>query len=246
MTLLDMVQDILSDMNSDEVNSITDTTESLQVAQIVKTTYYNIIDGRDYPWLHELFQLDSSGTSLRPTHMALPESVIDLDWIKYDVKKPSETRNRYTKILYKTPEEFLEITDRRNTDDAVVLIIQDDTGVDINLYTNTAPQYFTSFNDETLVFDSYDSSIESTLQASKTQCFGKRSVVFQMSNSFVPDMPVQMFSYLLNEAKSVAFLTLKQMPNSKAEQASVSQKRRMSQDAWRIKNGITYPNYGRK
>jgi len=59
-------------------------------------------------------------------------------------------------------------------------------------------------------------------------------------------MPVQMFSYLLNEAKSTCFAVLKQMPNAKAEQQAMSQKRRMSQEAWRIKNGITYPNYGRK
>ena len=52
MTLLEIVQDILSDMDSDEVNSINDSVESLQVAQIVKTAYYNIVDGKDYPWLY--------------------------------------------------------------------------------------------------------------------------------------------------------------------------------------------------
>ena len=55
-----------------------------------------------------------------------------------------------------------------------------------------------------------------------------------------------MFSYLLNEAKSTAFLTLKQMANQKAEQQSVSQRRRMSQESWKITNGITFGNYGRK
>jgi hypothetical protein len=79
-----------------------------------------------------------------------------------------------------------------------------------------------------------------------TQYFGKRSVTFTLSDSFTPDLPVQMFSYLLNEAKSVCFATLKQVANVKAEQASISQKRRMSQEAWKIKSGITYPNYGRK
>jgi hypothetical protein len=46
MTLLEMTQDILSDMDSDEVNSINDSVESLQVAQIIKTTYFNIVNGR--------------------------------------------------------------------------------------------------------------------------------------------------------------------------------------------------------
>lgn len=246
MTLLEMTQNILSDMDSDEVNSISDSTESLQVAEVIKTTYYNIIDGRDYPWLKELFQMSASGTTARPTHMTLPENVIDLDWIKYNCIKSGETRNRFKTIKYKTPSEFLDIVNDRVSDNDNVTVISDSTGVELNILTDTAPTYFTSFDDETLVFDSYDSTIESTLVASKTQCFGKRSVVFNMTDSFIPDMPVQMFSYLLSEAKSVAFITLKQTPNSKAEQASVSQKRRLSQEAWRIKNGITYSNYGRK
>ena len=43
MTLLEITQDIMSDMDSDNVNSINDSVEALQVAQVVKTTYYNII-----------------------------------------------------------------------------------------------------------------------------------------------------------------------------------------------------------
>jgi hypothetical protein len=246
MTLLNMVQDILSDMNSDEVNSINDSTEALQVAQIIKTSYYNIIDGKDYPWLKELFQLDGNGTALKPTHMAMPETIIDLEWIKYDCKKDGETRNRYTTIDYKTPEEFLDIVYRRLSTDSNILVVTDATGVKLNIHNDRPPQCFTSFDDNTLVFDAYDSDVESTLMNSKTQCFGKRSVAFTLSDSFTPDLPVQMFSYLLNEAKSTSFLILKQMPNPKAEQIATSQKRKMSQEAWKIQNGITYPNYGRK
>ena len=246
MSLLEIVQDILSDMNSDEVNSINDSMEALQVAQIVKSTYYNIIDGKDFPWMHELFQLDSSGTASAPTKMKLPETIIDLDWIKYNCKKPTDTKDYFKKIIYKTPEEFLEITDQRDSSSSNITTITDTSGIKFYIYTDKAPTYFTSFDDEFLIFDSYDSGIDSTLRNNKTQCFGKRSPIFTLDNSFVPDMPVQAFSYLLNEAKSTAFAVLKQMPNAKAEQQAISQKRRMSQEAWRIKNGITFPNYGRK
>ena len=36
--LLEIVQNILSDMDSEEVNTISDTVEAMQVAQIVETT----------------------------------------------------------------------------------------------------------------------------------------------------------------------------------------------------------------
>ena len=214
MNLLAITQDILSDMDSDDVNSINDSVEALQVAQIIKTTYYNIVDGKDYAFLYELFQLEASGTNDRPTHMKLPEDIIDL-------------------------------ADARDSTATNIKKVTDTTGITINILKDKCPQFFTSFDDEHVVFDSYLATIDTTLQKSKTQCHGKRSVAFTLSDTFIPDLPVQMFTYLLNEAKSACFLTLKQMANQKAEQISITQRRRMSQDAWRIAKGISYPNYGR-
>jgi hypothetical protein len=195
--------------------------------------------------LYELFQLDASGTSSRPTHMKLPENIIDLKYIKYNCKTLTDTKDKYLKIKYLMPEDFMEVVDKRDSSKSNVTVVTDPTGISINVMKDKAPEYFTSFDDENLVFDSYDSEVDTTLQNNKTQCHGKRSVAFTLSDSFTPDLPVQMFSYLLAEAKSTSFVTLKQMANAKAEQVSVSQKRRMSQDAWRVKNGIHYPNYGR-
>ena len=245
MTLLDMVKDILSDMDSDEVNSITDTVEATQVAQILKTTYYSIIDGKDYGFLYELFKLDSLGDSTKPTHLVIPETIIDLKWIKYNCKASASDKDLYKKIIYKNPEDFMDIVDIRDNTQSNITIVTDSTGIKLNIYKDRAPQYFTSFDDETLVLDAYDSGIDSTLQSSKTQCHGKRSVVFTLDDDFTPDLPTQMFSYFLAEAKSTAFLTLKQLPNAKAEATSKVHKRRMSQEAWKVTNGIYYPNYGR-
>lgn len=246
MTLIEMVQDILSDLESDEVNSINDSTEALQVAQIVKTTYYAIVDGRDYPWFKELFQLETSGTTARPTHMKLPETIIDLEWIKYNCRKAADTKDKFTKVEYRDPEEFLNILDQRSSDASNITVVTDTTGIKLNIINDYHPRYYTSFDDEYVVFDAYDSDVDSTLQNAKSQCHGKRSVPFLLEDSFVPDMPVQMFSYLLNDAKSAAFLTLKQMPNQKIEQRAITQKRRMSQEAWKVSKGIKFPHYGRK
>lgn len=245
MTVLDMTQDILSDMDSDEVNSINDTVEALQVAQILKSTYFNIIDGRDWPHLYQPFQLTASTTTARPTHMRLPDNIIDVSWVKYDCKELGETRDRVKSIVYKTPAAFQEILEQRDSTDLTVTEVADPSGISLNVHNDRAPLYFTSFDNEYVVFDAYDIAVEDTLKTSKTSCYGKVYPTWTMSDSFIPDLPTQSFSYLLNEAKSTASLRLKQTPDQKAEQHSITQKRRQSQAAWRIAGGITMPNYGR-
>lgn len=244
-SVLDMVQDILSDIDSDEVNSINDTVEALQVAQILKSTYFNIIDGRDWPHLYQLFQLTASGTTDRPTHMRLPDNIIDVSWIKYDCKEYGETRDRIKTIKFKTPAAFQEILEQRDSTDSTVTEVSDTSGISMNIHNDRAPLYFTSFDNEHVVFDAYNSAVDSTLQSSKTSCYGKVYPTWTMSDTFVPDLPTQSFSYLLNEAKSTAALRLRQMPDQKAEQHSITQRRRQSQAAWRIAGGITTQNYGR-
>jgi len=245
MTLLRIVQDILSDLDSDEVNSISDTTESLQVAQIVETTYFNIIDGKDWPHLYQFFQLEASGDINLPTHMRLPDNAIYLSYIKYNKKGAEDTYNKLVDVTYKTPQEFMRLLDTRHSDATNVISVTDSTGVLLNIINDTPPTYYTSFDNEHVVFDSYDAEVDDTLMSSKTQAYGKVYPTWTADDSFVPDLPIQSFSYLLNEAKSVAFVALKQMPNPKAEQHSVTQRRRMSQEAWRVQGGVTLPNYGR-
>ena len=55
--LLALTQGILSDINGEEVNSIDDTVEAAQVAQIIIDTYFDIISLREYPEHRELIKL---------------------------------------------------------------------------------------------------------------------------------------------------------------------------------------------
>lgn len=235
LTLLEMVQDILNDMDSDEVNSITDTAESLQVAQIISTTYSHIIDGKDWPHLYNIFQLTSWADGDKPTHFSIPEDIVQVDWVKYD-KKP---------ITYKTPAEFINLLDVRDPDATNVDTITVE-GVPFYVHNDRAPLYWTSFDESTVLFDAYDSDVSSTLMTAKTQAYGKRLPVFTIEDSFVPDLPAQAFSYLLAESKAHASVSLRQAQDPKAEQYSITQRRRMSQKAWKVQGGITLPNYGRK
>ena len=246
MTLLDITQDILSDLDSDVVDSISDTVESSQVAQIIKTTYFNIIDGKDWPQLKEFIQLEAA-TTAKPTHMKLPDDVIDVEWIKYNTKKAAGTYDVYVDIIYKTPKEFIDVLALRKSDETKVTVVSDDSGVTLNILNNTAPTIYTSFDDTYIVMDAYDSAIDTTnLLQSKSQAFGKVEPTWTVSDTFVPDLPQQAFSYLLAEAKTACFLVLKQSENTVSATQAIVQKNRMTQEAFRVNNGITFANTGRK
>lgn len=245
MTLLEIVQDIMNDMTSDEVNSITDTEESLQVAQIVKTTYFEMIGRRDWPHLSKFTTLTSVGDSSKPTHLLTPSNMVRMDWFKYNKKQVGDTRNRYSDIEYKYPDEFITYTNNRNLDNSNVTEVTDFGGAKLQILNDRQPTYFTSFDDKYIVLDAYNSAIESTLQGSNTQIKIYANPTWTVDNDFIPDLPIEAFPALLAEAKSVAAFKLDEEVDQKAEQQSERQQKRLSRQGWAVHSKTRYPNYGR-
>lgn len=90
LTLLEIVQMILSSLNMDQVNSISDTPESIQVATVIKQTYMNMLGRYDMPEHNQPFQLTSPDLSGVPTLMLRPPGVTRIEWVKYFDTNPSD------------------------------------------------------------------------------------------------------------------------------------------------------------
>lgn len=245
MSVLDIAQDILSDMNSDAVSSITDTLESLQVAQIIQSVYFEMMARKNWPHLEKLIALTPVGVST-PTHMAVPTNVKEMLSVRYDKRDAPTDAPKYREVEYVYPEDFLEYTNNRKATDAKYTEVVDPSGVSLIIQNNKQPEYYTSFDDESIVFDSYVSTLESNLQASKVQARGVISPAFSLTDLHVPDMPVEMFPTFLAECKSVCFARIKQMPDQKSEQQSRRGMSWMSKKAYQIKGGMKMPNYGKR
>ncbi len=327
-TLIQIVQSILSSMSSDEVNSIGDTTESMQVANIVKETYFNVTNRAGLPDQFELFQLNPFTDATQPVMMTRPDNISKMAWIKYFNTNPfqgtqfttqfgafshglntdlitsnwstsSTTTNTigtglktftvavnlpafsgqqvgissgstntmtgtvfsytgttlivnitaiggagtfsvwtiqstvglgaipgYQYVTIIPVQQFLDMTSAFNPTDTNVNAFNFRVNEENFLFyykTDHQPQYCTVLENFYIVFDSFDKSQDSTLQASKTQCFGQLLPVFLMEDNFIPELDDKQFRLLVNEAKSLAFLELKQMPHQKAEQESKRQ-----------------------
>lgn len=246
MTLLKMVQTLLSDINSEEVNTISDGVEAMQVANILEAVYYEIVNQSDKKFLGKLGRLEASGNASLPTFMYIPEDIKKIEWIKYNSKKDEGGNDQYREIEYLYQDQFLDVLDARNTLAPGVTVCVTPELVTLNIVNNQPPSYWTSFDDNTIIFDSYDSNIETTLSASKTKVYGYKEPAFVIADDFIPEFPAEMFPYYLAEARSVVFNDLAQSPNPKAEQRRTRAKNFMGIEGWRAKGGLDRNYYGRK
>lgn len=248
MTLLDMVQSIMSDIDSDEVNSYTDTPEAKQVAEIIRQTYFNIITRANLPEHNSLFQLTASGNVSLPVVMYRPDDVVKVDWIKYNKDTDDvDTNVEYGYVTILPLQQFLDMIHAFNPDEDNVESMDIDS-ITYYFRTDRAPCYCTILNDSTFIFDSYDNEVDTTLQTSKTLAFGRVVPTFTMADAFVPNLDDQQFPLLLSEAKTVAFFQMKQQQNPLSARESKRQWSALAKDKELKKPSYfdQLPNFGRK
>ena len=240
-TLLQIVQNILSDMDSEDVNSISDSIEAEQIASVVRDVYYNMVSTRMIPEHQELVKLVSLSNSTRPTHFHVPESVKRIDFLRYNVSTTNGTE--FKDIQYIEPLLFLTL---HQDGDNINTVYDVNGNTPILIRNNKMPNYYTSFDDLHIVMDSYDSSIDQILSQSKTQALGHKIPTFTISDSFTPDLDEVLFPYLLAESKSTCFSLFKSGVDQKIEQAARRQKSYMQSDMYRVKKENKRPYYGRR
>jgi len=218
-TLLEMVQLILSSMDSEEVNSISDTVEANQVALVIKSVFYDMVGDIVLPELKTLIQLEASGNNAIPCMMTVPTDVIKIETIMYNQKLTAETYPNYQPVYFKAFEDFL--ADQQSLREETTGVGEQTITLNGETYkimyrNDRMPTYYTCVDDLTLIFDSYDSTEDTTLQKSKTMCQGTVVPTFTLSDAFTPSLDPTQFAYLINRAKVRAFKELKQVDNNDA------------------------------
>ena len=222
-THLDLVQNILSAMNSDEVNNWNDSVESRQVAQVIRDTYYEIVARADLPEHYRFFSLDDSLDTSKPVLLYKPANVARMEWLDYNISHvgapfpPSlGPPVEYRRMKFYDIDTFFSRSDGLNEfdDDVDAMVIDNKT---FKYYNNRPPTSYTVVQDAQVIFDSFDNTVETTLHATKVRAYGRIIPVYTFSNTFVPDIDDDHFIILLNEAKDRAFQEIKQTANPKSQ-----------------------------
>jgi hypothetical protein len=244
MNLLDMVTDIMSDMDSDLVSSIGDSEESLQVARIIKSTYYEMMARKDWPHLRRTLALENSDDDLLPTRLKLPINVSRMQYLSYSQKKLEDDDQTFKEVKYLYPDEFITKANNKNISDETTDSIVVD-GIQMFITNDKPPEYYTSFDDEWVIFDSWVSTLTDTLIGEESQCVAYVTPTWSEVDAFIPDLPTEAFPTFLAEAKSTSFARIKQQQDAKSEQQATRGNTLMAQRGWKVQGGVRYPNYGR-
>ena len=247
-TLLSMVQDILSDADGDEVNSITDTIESDQCARVIRDVYNDITDTYDFEHIKTLIELDATSATT-PNVLLRPEGVYNIEFVKYNTKGTAGGNSEYTYIDYMEVADFLDMVHQRSTGDSNVDEITLSSGHPIPVINDKAPERYTIMDEgsDELVFDSYDSDIETNLQQSKSLAYGSVKPTFTLADSTVIDLPKNLETLVKRSARSMYFDLYKDGITPEIDRT----RRRAEVRAQRFRHTVNNsdndrsPNYGR-
>ena len=155
-TLLYTVQRVLEKLDLDVVNSINDSPDAILVAREAEDTFYDLVNRNEWPERYDIIKAESVGDVLNPTALRLSDETLSILSVRYNVTDTDDTDTTYKELTQLSPEDFLDKVYLRKSSDTTVTT-GSYKGIDIYVYNNKAPEYFTVFDNEYIILDSWDS-----------------------------------------------------------------------------------------
>ncbi len=212
-TLLSVVQDYLTYVDGFQVDSIFDSEESMQAAQIARHVFDTIVDkNRDLMCVTTVRSLDSSQDGDLPCVLRVPSEIrrIHDAEIWYNIHDDGVM---WHPVKFLDPVVFLEHTAGVSTTGSNTEV-QHINGVPFVVQNNKHPDYCTTFDDQVLVFDSYNANVDTTLQENKTKVIATQTPVFILEDNFLIPLPERMLSGYTDTVINECTVALRSTGNS--------------------------------
>lgn len=216
-TLLEIINSCMDATDNFRVSDIDDVVESQQAAKICETVFHEVVNDVFYnPKSQNIVELEALADSTKPNYLKIPSTVSNIheSKIRYNVTggAAGESTLNWRQIHYMHPQDFLDYIGSRSTNSANTEVVQDFSGVKFVIKNNEAPQYCTSFDQEYLVFDAYDSDVDSTLQQSKSAVIATVQRTWSNVGTDVIDLPEWFHPTYMSLCKSRVSEYLRQEP----------------------------------
>jgi hypothetical protein len=191
-----------------------------------------------------------NGTSLVINVTATFGSGTFSSWVLTQMNAPTSAPG-YCPVTVLPVHNFLRMVSSFNTQESDVAtfnFVNNGNIFQINYKNDFTPHFCCFIGNQYVLFDSFDASQDSILQGSKCMCWGQFIPPFILEDNFIPILNDYQFPLLIAEAKSLAFVELKQQVNQKAEQETKRQWSNLQKNK-SVTNKPSYfnqlPNFGR-
>lgn len=241
-TVLEYVQQALNIMDSDNVDSINDTVESLQVADLLKDIYFEFVN-RKWAWLERPIRLNTAADPTQPTKLLIGDNIRSVLSVQYNISAVGEAPE-FKPVTFLPPSEFLTRSLGKTSN--IQLVEQD--GLSYYISTDGAPSFYTSFDDMSIVFSSYDNTINTTVEPSRVSVYGEVIPAFTLADSFVPDLPTQYVPLMQSMLNKAAMEYYKQAASQTDQERITRQTGQLRREATKTRGSYDYyqNKFGRK
>lgn len=248
-TLLQLVQDLSASINGDEVDTLTESVEVMDIVTFLRLAFDEVISRRDWEFLKNR-PVTCSARSVgdaQINRLKIPTNVSRVNLtVKYRTPN-DDTDSKFKTLKYLSPLEFLEVVLAPNEPDTNVSVITNTEGVEMLIYNDRAPTYYTSFDEEYLWFDSYDATEGAGVVAADTIIIADviPTMDWTEPTATLP-VPEQMEQLIFNEALLLCSFRLRQMPDPTAQIIASRQYAKMVSLEAKTTRDVTEIDYGRR
>lgn len=220
-TLLQVVQEVAENINSDEVTTLTNaSTEVDDIRKLVLHTLEDLMNRNEWEFLKDRPLQLLAGTNV--IELAIPTTVQRVQTVKYRHVQAG-VQTGFTTLTYMHPDDFLSRLQNVNPTEPGRDTVTLTGGVELYPANNRHPRFWTSFDEKNIVFDSYDvAENASGVEAGDSAILATIYLDFTGSNleTWVAPIPESLFPLWIQEASADASVKFRQTEDPREERKS--------------------------
>ncbi len=243
-TILKLVQDLGEGINTDEIDSLTETEEVVRIVNILKQTLQEVLDRKTWEFMKDkVRQLDSRlpGSNQLNT-LLIPSDVLLIKCLRY-----KDDNGKFYDVTYLQACDFIaKLQSRTSTQDDIDIIINSD-GVELLVKNDIVPQYWTSFDEETITFDAYNLATGTgNLIVDSVIIADVMPVTDFTDPAAVLNIPERMETLVFNEALVTCNYRLRQLRDPRADRIARRQGISLRENEHKTNKDKQVKTYGRR
>lgn len=241
-TVLDFVKLIGQAISSDEIDELDESTEVTDIQSILQQTFEEIISRKSWKFLKDRpLQLDERTSDMK-CNLTIPPQVTRIQCLKY-----VDVNGKHTELDFLEPCDFVTMTYERNPDRDDIDTINNADGVPLYIINDKPPRYWTSFDEEEVTLDAYESSkSDGVVYTDSVIIATVVPVVDWTDEAATLPVPERMEILILNEAKASANYQLRQTSDPRSERIARRQNVSLRENEPKTRDTEQEKTYGRR